>query len=167
MNSAIDRVLSAGIGVVPTYRHIPKHVSSGAPIELPGALLKWYEVHPLDHPVPGTISDLARDAFAKGAVNVQGLGFVVLHRCGGDFYFLITNTWRNENEIWETVFYKDGDAMPEFAEFPRHLPHLPTYCVWELVPVWHEQQAWVRFLLSHRDADAADRWVKDVYRGAA
>jgi len=24
--------------------------------------------------------------------------------------------------------------------------HKPTLCVWELVPVWHEQQAWVRFL---------------------
>jgi hypothetical protein len=167
MNTAIDRVLGAGIGVAASYRHVPKHVTSGDPLELPGAILKWYELHPADRPVPREISTLARKVFERGAVDVHGLGFIVLHRCGDSFYFLITNTWRNENELWETVFYKDGDAMSDFAQFPRHAPHLPTYCVWELVPVWNEQQSWVRFLQTNRDADAADRWLHDVYRGAA
>lgn len=167
MNPAIDRVLESGIAVASTYRHVTKHVSAGAPLELPGAILKWYEVHSADRPVPREISALARKVFERGAVKAEGLGFVVLHRCGDSFYFLIANTWRNENEIWETVFYKDGDAMQEFAEFPRHLPHVPTYCVWELVPVWHEQQSWVRFLRSNRDSDAADRWLRDVYQGTA
>jgi hypothetical protein len=61
----------------------------------------------------------------------------VLHRCGASFYFLIASTWRNENELWETVWYR------------------------------REQQAWVRFLQSERDAEAADRWLHDVYRGPA
>ena len=38
------------------------------------------------------------------------LGFVVLHRCGESFYFLLVCTWRNENELWETVWAKDGDG---------------------------------------------------------
>jgi hypothetical protein len=160
-------VLAAGVGVAPTYRHVPKHVSHGDPLELPSALLKWYEVHPVDRPVPPDISRLARQAFGHAALSVDGFGFVVLHRCGEGFYFLIANTWRNENELWETVWYKDGDAMSEFAEFPRQPPHLPTYCVWELVPVWSEQQSWVRFLLSMRDAEAADRWLRELYQGAA
>ena len=42
---------------------------------------------------------------------------VVLHRCGSDFYFLIVCTWRNENELWQTVWYKDGDRMDAFAPF--------------------------------------------------
>jgi hypothetical protein len=75
---------------------------------------------------------------------------VVLHRCGNDFYFLIVCTWRNSNELWQTVFYKDGDGMVDFAPFPREGAHKPTLCVWELVPVIHEQQTWVRFLGSTR-----------------
>jgi hypothetical protein len=165
--TAIARVLSAGVGVAPAYRHVPKHVSPGDPLELPAALLKWYEVHPVDRPVPREISRLAREAFDQDGLSVNGLGFVVLHRCGDSFYFLIASTWRNENELWETVWYKDGDAMAEFAEFSRQMPHLPTFCVWELVPVWSEQQAWVRFLQSERDAEAAERWLHDLYRGPA
>ena len=34
--------------------------------------------------------------------------------------------------------------------FHRDAEHKPTLCVWELVPVQHEQQAWTRFLASAR-----------------
>ena len=90
-SAAIARVLGGAIGVAPNYRHVPKHVSPGNPLELPAALLKWYEVHAPDRPVPREISGLARKAFDHAALNVNGLGFVVLHRCGEDFYFLIVN----------------------------------------------------------------------------
>ena len=43
------------------------------------------------------------------------LGFVILHRCGEDFYFLLISTWRNENELWETVWAKAGEASPRSA----------------------------------------------------
>ena len=80
---------------------------------------------------------------------------------------MIVGTWRNDNDIWETVFYKNGEEMAEFALFPREESHKPAFCVWELVPVWHEQQAWVRFLESSRDEAAAQRWISDRYSGAA
>ena len=32
--------------------------------------------------------------------------------------------------------------------------HRPTFCVWELGAVWHEQQAWSRYLRSSRDESA-------------
>jgi hypothetical protein len=82
-------------------------------------------------------------------------------------YFLIVCTWRNNNEMWQTVFYKNGEAMADFALFPRDAAHKPTLCVWELVPVQHEQQAWTRFLTSPRDEAAAGRWLADRYAGAA
>jgi hypothetical protein len=69
--------------------------------------------------------------------------------------------------MWQTVFYKDGDAMAEFALFPRDGAHKPTLCVWELVPVRHEQQAWTRFLASARDEAAARAWLGDRFAGAA
>lgn len=165
--AALDRVIESSLGVDPAYRHITKQVTSEEPMELPSAVLKWYAVHPGDRPVPTETERRARQPLESGDLQVQGLGFVVLHRCGNDFYFLIVCTWRNENELWQTVWYKDGDRMDAFAPFRRELPHIPTYCVWELVPVWYEQQAWTRFLLSARDGDGARAWVADRYEGPA
>jgi len=66
---------------------------------------------------------------------------VVLHRCEQDFHFPIACTWRNSNELWETVLNKDSQAMQFFREFPREVMHKPVFCVWELIPVWHERLA--------------------------
>ena len=69
------------------------------------------------------VSGCGRD----GRLAMHGLGLVVLHRCDADFYFLIACTWRNENELWETVWYKNGDGMDDFTVFPRDPVHLsPT-----------------------------------------
>ena len=57
--------------------------------------------------------------------------------------------------------------MADFALFPREKIHKPTFCVWELAPVWHEQQAWVRFLKSARDEAAAQAWLADCSAGPA
>lgn len=163
----LAHVLETDLGVDPSYRHAPKRVTPGEPIELPGALLKWYGLHSENLPVPDEITRLARTYLTAHPLEARGLGFVILHRCGTDFYFHIVCTWRNENELWSTVFYKDGDKMADFAPFPRDKAHKPAYCVWELVPVWHEQQAWVRFLTSSRDEAAAQAWLGDLSAGPA
>ena len=163
----LAQILETDSGVDPAYRHHPKRATPGEPLQLPGALLKWYGLHADDRPVPAEITRLARSRLAATPLEAKGLGFVVLHRCGTDFYFLIVCTWRNSNEIWQTVFYKDGDAMADFEIFPRDGAHKPTFCVWELVPVWHEQRAWERFLLSSRDEDAAQVWFRDRFAGPA
>jgi hypothetical protein len=162
----LARILEMERGVEPGYRHVPKRVASGEPVETAGAVLKWYAVHPVDRPVPESVERLAR-AYLANPLEARGMGFVLLHRCGNDFYFLIVCTWRNNNEMWQTVLYKDGDAMPDFALFPRDGEHKPTLCVWELVPVWHEQQAWAHFLASPRDEAAAEAWLRDRYAGEA
>src|SRR6266480_6980723 len=160
-------ILKDDSGIGAEYRHAPKHVTPGEIIEPPGALLKWYAVHPEDRPVPDEITQLARAYLLKTPLEARGLGFVVLHRCGNDFYFLIVCTWRGSNEVWETVFYKNGDAMLDFALFPREKTHKPAFCVWELAPVWYEQHAWVLFLKSARDEAAAQAWLDDSYTGPA
>ena len=43
--------------------------------------------------------------------------------------------------------------------------HHPTFCVWELGAVWHEQQAWSRFLRSGRGAEDVDVYLADSYAG--
>ncbi|PYJ10892.1 MAG: hypothetical protein DMF06_04900 [Verrucomicrobia bacterium] len=163
----LSRILERDLGVSPEYRHGPKRVTFGEILETSGSVLKWYAVYREDQPVPDAISALARAYLTKTRLDDSGLGFVILHRCGSDFYFLIVCTWRGSNEIWETVFYKDGDAMADFALFPREKTHKPTFCVWELAPVWHEKKAWVRFLESARDEEAGQLWLADRYAGAA
>jgi hypothetical protein len=160
-------ILREDIGVNQSYEHGPKRVRPGSSIETNGAVLKWYAVSPQEEPVPEEIDRLARHYLARNAIEAKGLGFVILHRCGKDFYFLIVSTWRGNNEVWETVFYKDGERMEDFALWPRDEMHKPTFCVWELAAVWHETKSWERFLSSARDESAAQVWLRDVYAGAA
>ena len=100
------------------------------------------------------IRELARDASARrgpvGRARALGeLGFVILHRCGESFYFLLVCTWRNENELWETVWAKDGDGDRPSEPWPLEGTHRPTFCVWEL-GASPRARAWSRFLRSPR-----------------
>src|ERR1700754_2720249 len=62
-------------------------------------------VSPLERPVPADVETKARSHVAQANLDeASDLGFVVLHRCGLDFYFLIVCSWRGSNEIWETVY---------------------------------------------------------------
>lgn len=166
-SSQLAKILATDSGIEAGYRHLPKHVTPGEAIEPTGSLLKWYALNYPDRPILEAITRLARAYLKKAPLDARGFGFVILHRCRGDFYFLIVSTWRGSNELWETVFYKDGDAMADFALFPRERPHKGTYCVWEMVPMWHEQQAWRRFLDSPRDEAAARAWLQDRFSGKA
>lgn len=163
----IARIIETDSGIDAGYEHKPKRVMPLDPLVTSGAVLKWYVVHPEDCAVPDAVTQKARDYLMENFLEARGLGFVLLHRCGEEFYFLIVCSWRNSNELWETVFYKDGDAMAAFAPFPRDGMHKPVFCVWELVPVWREQQAWARFLTSSRDEAAGRAWVGDCYAGLA
>jgi hypothetical protein len=163
----LARIVESHADIATSYRHSPKLVVPSAAIEPAGATLKWYSLHPEWQPVPEEVTRLARSRLLSAPIDAHGLGFVVLHRCEQDFYFLIVCTWRNSNELWESVYYKDGAAMQRFEIFPRDAPHKPGFCVWELVVVWHEQQSWRRFLDSARDVRAAQAWLHDVYAGPA
>ena len=158
-----------GEGVGASYRHVSKTAQPGQSAALGNTLLKWYEIAPDGEPVPPSVSDLARlglaDAARLGELRLGGeLGFVILHRCGGGFYFLLVSTWRNDNELWETVWAKDGDASG-FHPWPLEGTHRPTFCVWELGAVCHERQAWSRYLSSPRDTGARQEYLLDTFAG--
>jgi hypothetical protein len=102
------------------YRHEAKLARPAAAVAVAGSALKWYDVARATAPVPDEIRALAREglqdaARTGGLALADDVGFVILHRCGRDFYFLLVCTWRNQNEVWETVFAKDGEADPALA----------------------------------------------------
>jgi hypothetical protein len=169
MNLATPNLTTLG-NPAADYIHRDKFLEPGAPITLPGAILKWYDLARAETPVEPDVRALARafverECMARTPELAGGLGFVVLHRCGTDFYFLLVSTWRNENELWESVYAKDNAAALEFRTFTFTGAHRGTYCVWELGAVWHEQQAWKRYLLSARDEAAKRAYLADQFRG--
>jgi len=151
--------------------HVAKHATPGRSVSLGDAVLKWYDVARREAPIPDEVGDLARLGLAEAARLGElrlgdALGFVILHRCGEDFYFLIVSSWQNQNELWQTVWVKDGDADPDFHPWPHEGgPHRPTFCVWELGVVAHERDAWSRFLRSERNRDARLDYLRDVRSG--
>ena len=158
--------MSAAGAVRPSYEHVSKVVQPGATVPVSGGLLKWYEIATAAAPVPAEVAELAREALPQAAPSLAGeLGFVILHRCGDDFYFLLISTWRNENELWETVWAKAGEHEPAFVPWPLAVGHHPTFCVWELGAVCHEQGAWSRYLRSPRRAADMDTYLSDAYSG--
>jgi hypothetical protein len=164
--SALEQVS----GVRPDYNHASKVVRPEPSLTLGEVVLKWYDIAPADLPVPLAIRALARrnlrDASKSGVLGLSGgVGFVILHRCGQGFYFLLVATWRNDNELWETVWAKNGDGEVKFRPWPVEGTHRPTFCVWELGVVCHEQRAWSEFLQSARNEVATTEYLRDSYEG--
>ena len=157
-------------GVRVEYEHAFKQIHPGETVVLGGAVLKWYEIAPASAPVPPSVRDLARRRLEEAATSgeldlADELGFVILHRCGASFYFLLVSTWRNDNELWETVWARDGGDAVMFEPWPIGRGHRPTFCVWELGAVCHEQRAWSRYLRSGRDVRAREAYLGDSYAG--
>ena len=157
--------------VDPGYRHSPKVATPQPSIMLGEAILKWYDIAPAESPVPIAVRALARrclrDGVKTGRLEIDAdLGFVILHRCGESFYFLLVSTWRNENELWETVWAMRDDSEVFFRPWPIEGTHRPTFCVWELGAVAHERLAWTSFLRSRRDDTARRAYLRDCFEGA-
>ena len=153
--------------------HYDKFIEPDEDILFENTTLKWYNLAKRDEPVPDEIRALARDFLEResktGNLKDFGrLGFVILHRCGNDFYFLLAISWRNGNELWESVYAKTNADEKDFQIFTfENDLHRGTFCVWELAAVWHEQQAWRRFLLSEKTAQDESNYLQNKYRGEA
>jgi len=145
------------------YQHIRKVLEAAPTVRLkPGLELKWYNLRPERSALPAEVQQEARDFLraevAAGLLAVDGeQGFVVLH-LARDVFLLLACTWRNDNELWESSYVK-RDAG--FRPIPADQSHNGTFCVWEMGAVQHEQQAWIRYLNSARDAAASAAYLAD------
>lgn len=160
--------LSAFGNVAPEgYRYYEKLVTTREDLSLPNAYLKWYDLYPADTSITDEQAAECRAFIEAEAQHLNlnsDLGFVILHRAG-NYLLLLLTTWRNTNEMWESVYAKDvtqpgGYTLNQFTG-----THRATYCVWELGIVWHERDAWVRFLSSPRDQEAKLAYVTSKFSG--
>ena len=156
-------------GVGSGYRHYQKRITPSLDFETPANRLKWYDIGFTSMPISPELSAEARDFLLAEVrsgrfAQESEIGFVLLHDCG-DVIFLIVSTWRNSNELWETVYIKQRDNGGGFEPINITGLHRPCYCVWEMGAVAHESQAWTRYLLSARDAAARETYYFDMYSG--
>jgi hypothetical protein len=165
----IAKLDGLGNGVPEGYQYYEKLVRPGEALSLPNAYLKWYDLYAPDIEITQEQVEESR-AFleaevAGGRLKLEGeLGFVILHRVESGLLLLLT-TWRNTNEMWESVFFREVGQVGTYSPIVFKDSHKGTYCVWELGVIWHERNAWVRFLSSKRDVEAKLEYLNDRFIG--
>ncbi|WP_343643227.1 hypothetical protein [Chryseobacterium sp.] len=125
---------------------------------------KWYDL--ANDPAEVSQQDIENaqkyiESAEENFKNIDDLGFVIMHRCGKN-YLLLVCTWRNENELWESVYY---DGSGQFEIWDRNKTHLPTYCVWEMGIVYHESQSWKKYLGSGREDKDKETYLNHFFEG--
>ncbi|GHO45912.1 hypothetical protein [Ktedonospora formicarum] len=154
--------------VAPEYQHRQKFVRSGEALATSDVYLKWYDISRQETPIPPELvaeahSFLLSELETGSLPLKQEVGFAIHHQCAS-VHILYICTWRNENEVWETLYHKHLAEGGPFQQFERSTT-TPTFCVWVLGIVSHEQQAWTRYLTSQRDNAAKHAYVQDQYTG--
>lgn len=155
------------------YKHHQRLITPGATLRLGRTDLKWYEIRRPDAPMPEGLEEQTR-AFLRSEVEAKRLdiegqpGFVMLHLADSNgrpnsVALLLISTWNQANEVWESVYWKPV-AAGSYQRVVRP-DHAATYCVWELGAVWHERQAWTRYLESARDQQALQTYLADRFSG--
>jgi hypothetical protein len=165
----IPNLSDLGNTVPAVYTYYKKIVSSGQPLNLPGACLKWYDLYPPEAEITEEQALAAKEFIESevkaGQLKLEGeLGFVILHRAG-DYLLLLITTWRNTNEMWESVYAKKAGDTEDYIRIISKDAHIATYCVWELGAVWYERNAWVRFIESKRDEETKLAYINDLFEG--
>ncbi len=173
MNEILENVYSnlSEIGnVIPEdYNYYEKKVESGELLILPEACFKWYNLFPIKNEINQEQVFETRE-FIKEEINSgrlkldKEIGFVILHRAG-DYLLLLITTWRNTNEMWESVYYKRVEQSDNYKQMEFKNNHKGTYCVWELSIVWHERNAWLKFIQSKHNEEAKLKYLNELFSG--
>jgi hypothetical protein len=151
------------------YVHIAKIVQPVQAIRPAGCYLKWYLVFPEERgfaePEVTAAQAFVLDEIARGQLALQDeVGFVVQHRCtGADILYVCS--WRDNNELWETIYSKGKEPESLFAVAHRETK-TGTFCVWVIPIVASEQQAWVTYLRSARDEVAQEAYFSHQFDGS-
>ena len=169
MTVTLDNLSAVGNVVDESYDHVTKVIVPRPALALPDTYLKWYDLHRPDQRVRAEVDAEAREFVraetAAGRLPISGdLGFVIDHLSGEHIHLLLVFTWRGNNEMWESVFYKDLRDGGPFRPLSQGA-HRGTICVWEFGAVAHEHLAWTRYLRSARDEAAKREYAESMFSG--
>jgi len=169
MTVTLENLAAVGNVVDGDYHHVTKVIVPRPALIRPDAYLKWYDLHRPDQRVRSDVDAEARAFLSAeadaGRLPIAGdLGFVIDHLSGDSVHLLLVFTWRGNNEMWESVYYKDIRDGGPFRLAPQ-TTHRATIYVWEFGAVAHEHLAWTRYLRSNRDEQAKRAYVESQYAG--
>src|SRR5512146_1603811 len=130
-----------------------KLLSSQPPVEAGGRHYKRYYVTSAAAAIIPDVEKAALALLPDLVPEMDGTppaGFVVLHRGGDGAAYLNAYTW-----VWDNVLHMRGAAaaQPALGCPDADAAHFITLdrpwigCVWELPPIQHERDAWVRHML--------------------
>lgn len=144
--------------------HPVHHSTPGGHLVLPGARLKWYDIRAAGQEETPDVSAAAREFLrAETAAGVlefhRELGYVLLHRCGADYYVMQVCVWRDRNELVQAIYARDGGGWQPYEQEPGL--QLATQDVVELDVTAHERRAWSVYLRSARDTAAKRAYLDD------
>jgi hypothetical protein len=165
MTTKINHLFSQ---VSSTYQHQPKFVRPGPALVTNDVYLKWALIEPESLPITPTQVNEAQtfllEELSAGRLKLTNeVGFVVQHRCA-KVLILYVCTWRGDNEVWETLYHTVLEPEAHYKVTTRENTS-PTFCVWVLPAVLHEQRAWVKYLESSRDHLAQEAYLSDQLTG--
>jgi hypothetical protein len=161
MTTKINHLFSQ---VSSTYQHRPKFVRPGPALVTNDVYLKWSLIEPEPLPITPTQINEAQEFLLEelnsGRLKLTNeVGFVVQHRCA-KVLILYVCTWRGDNEVWETLYHTVVEPQARY-KVTQCENTSPTFCVWVLPVVLHEQRAWVKYLESSRDHLAQEAYLSD------
>jgi hypothetical protein len=151
-----------------TYQHQNKSVRPGPALVTNDVYLKWSLIEPESLPImPSQVNEAQAfllEELSSGRLKLHNeIGFVVQHRCA-KVLILYVCTWRGDNEVWETLYHTPIQPEARYKVTERENTS-PTFCVWVLPAVLHEQRAWVKYLESSRDHLAQEAYLGDQLTG--
>lgn len=151
------------------YIHVTKKITPVPPLALPDLYLKWYELcrpdQVIDPVVAAQARDFVRDETAAGRLPLTGdLGFAIHHLSGEHVHLLLVFTWRGNNEMWESTFWRD-DRDNEPFRVTSLGTHRGAMCVWEFGAVAHEHHEWTRYLRSGRSEADKRAYLDSEFTG--
>jgi hypothetical protein len=131
-----------------------KFLTVPPPIEVAGRRIKRYHVTADPAGIEPEVERAAYAMLPRLLPEPDGTPpatFVVLHRGGDDGAYFNAYSW-----VWDNVLHFRGAAagQPVLGCPDRNPAHFVTVdlpwigCVWELPPILHERDAWVRHLLA-------------------
>jgi hypothetical protein len=151
-----------------------KLLSSAPPIEVAGRWFKRYyvttEIAPYTEEIERAAAELL-PALLPEPDGTPPAGFIVLHRGEDGAAYLNAYTW-----VWDNVLHMRGAAAAQPAlgcpdGDPAHFVPVDRPwigCVYELAPLGHERDAWIRHMLVPSVADLdgylADSMVLEAAR---
>jgi hypothetical protein len=151
------------VGTVNGYRE--RAITYAGPRVEGGRLLKEYLISATEQAPSAGVVEAGRASVARSLAASAPPGaaaFSVIHE-GEDACYYLAYWWAEGCILHGHAESAPLDAPDQTAALWPHA----IACTWELVPVAHESQAWVRHVLKATAAPDLDQWASDGWSGSA